>query len=151
MEGLEIERLRDTYRGLLDGEILSLAADAKSLTDVARSALQEEIARRGLNAPTATPSTQALHKRAEIPSWRNWSKLASTSKKHGSSLLLLVYGLSYAWIRFRYPQQHWIPGAFRLLILVWVIVGAVFEIRRINKKQRRRTRLAHAFHLDTKR
>jgi len=44
----EPEELRANYEGMSDGELLALAADMDSLTDVARGVLGSELRRRGL-------------------------------------------------------------------------------------------------------
>jgi len=149
MEGEKLEQLRETYRNLLDGELLSLAADAKSLTDVARFVLQEEIARRGLNErDLAKLSTHASEEYSEVPRQRNRSKLLFIFKNSGSVFIFILYGLNYAWTRFHHYPKRWMATASWFLILLCMVISAIFELRRIKKKERRRKRLATAFGLD---
>ena len=151
MEGEGLEKLRETYRGLLDGELLSLAADAKSLTDVARFALQEEIGGRGLNERDVSESGRpAPEEHSEVPHRGNRSRFLSTLKKSGWVVILILYGLNRAWFRFHQSPSRWLTNASGCLILLLTVVLAMLELRQIRKKERRRKRLAIAFGLDKK-
>ena len=58
-------RLREHYAGMEDGELQKIAADADGLTEVAREALNAEMARRGLEVPPDKAKSGA--KRAGAP------------------------------------------------------------------------------------
>ena len=149
MEGEKLEQLRETYRNLLDGELLSLAADAKSLTDVARHVLQEEMTRRGLNELDVPKSTKhASGDYSGAPRRGNKSGFLSILKKSGWAVIIGLYGLSRACARFHLLPNRWMATAFWFLILPLMVIGAILELQRIRKKERRRKRLAIAFGLD---
>lgn len=56
------EQLQKTYAGMPDEELAAVASDAYDLTEIARQALQTEIAKRGLNiTPRLAPDAQPEH------------------------------------------------------------------------------------------
>lgn len=63
--GAERRRLAKLYSGMKNEELQQIAAEADSLTDVAREALLAEFAARGMPPPTATSASNA--KRVEPP------------------------------------------------------------------------------------
>jgi hypothetical protein len=152
MDGEKLEQLREIYRNLLDGELLSLAADAKSLTDVARQVLQEEMARRGLNELDVPEYTKhASEDYSGVPRRGNKSGFLSILKKSGWAVILGIFGLFLACARFHLFPNGWMVTAFWFLILPLMVIGAILELLRIRKKEHRRERLAIACGLDKKR
>jgi hypothetical protein len=113
MEGQKLEQLRETYRNLMDQELLSLAADAKSLTDVARHVLQEEMARRGLNELDVPELTKhAPEESSGVLRRGNKSGLLFILKKHGWVIILILYGLFRACARFHLFPNGWMLTVF---------------------------------------
>ncbi len=63
----ERERLRLVYAGMSDGELQKIAADADSLTGVARAALRVEMLRRRMDAPPEASNAAVTGKKEPDP------------------------------------------------------------------------------------
>jgi hypothetical protein len=149
MEDDKHRQLRETYRNLMDGELLSLAADAGSLTFNARQALMEEMAKRGLNDRNIPESTRPPSgERSGIKHHGNKSGFFSILKKSGLAMTLGAWGVFWICAKSHLFPKDWMVPALFLLIVPLMVTGAVLELLRINKKELRRKRLAKAFGMD---
>jgi hypothetical protein len=131
---------------LTDGALLSLAANFQSLTDVAREALQEELARRRLSEQ----DVEELALQPKAPSRRPISGLLLPLKRHPLVVAIALCVIIRGWARFHPSANARMATFWGLSIFLLIVTGAILELRRIGKKERRRKRLAIAFGLNKK-
>lgn len=143
MEDDKLRQIRETYRNLLDRELLSLAADSNSLTDVGRSVLKEEMTRRGLDVEFGGKATIPSDARQKVHRRIMPSGTPSLIEKYGWLVAIVLFGLiRIAASSHRFPQGG-LQAATGILLLLMVSL-AIFELIRIRKRERRRKHLAVA-------
>jgi hypothetical protein len=83
--GKERRRLTDLYHGMADGELLEMAADSASLTNMARGVLQEEMNRRGLGfEPPEAPDGRKVVEARDVVTVRKFRDLPEALLAKGS-------------------------------------------------------------------
>ena len=85
----EWQRITAVYRGMYDDELINLAADSGSLTDIARQVLEAELKRRGLGDIASSGPGQTL------PEPMRERRAALLGNQGGASQIILDHRANY--------------------------------------------------------